>query len=54
MHPMFFQEQQQQKKKNTDYSLLMDLPYPGSSPAPGSACKITEQNIDSLTIREAL
>lgn len=53
MPPMFFQEQQQQQK-NTDYSLIMDLPDPGSSLAQGSACKITEQNIDSLTIREAL
>lgn len=53
MTPMFFQEEQQQQQ-NTDYSLIMDLPDPGSSPALGSAWKITEQNIDSLTIREAL
>ena len=48
MPPVFFQEQpQQQQQKNTDYSLIMDLPDPGSSSAPGSASKIAEQNIDS-------
>lgn len=52
MPPVFFQEHN--NNKNTDYSLIMDLPDPGSSPALGSASKIMEQNIDSLTIREAL
>jgi len=53
MPPVFFQEHNN-NNKNTDYSLIMDLPDPGSSPALGSASKIMEQNIDSLTIREAL
>ena len=53
MPPVFFQEHNN-NNKITDYSLIMDLPDPGSSPALGSASKIMEQNIDSLTIREAL